>query len=116
MKLAARLLSLLLLAGCKKDPPSTAQVLAQGGIYPVAVPLGWKLVNEAGKPEDIPSVAGDPFHKIIAIGAILAQPPGPQVASSEAVMFTALHEPAPITQSTLDRYVETMTKSAADKR
>src|SRR4051812_44322768 len=98
MKVAAQFLSLLLLAGCKKDPPSTAEVLAQGGIYPVTVPLGWKLVNEAGQPEDIPSVPGAPFHRIIAKGAILAQPPGPTRASSEALMFTALHEPAPITQ------------------
>lgn len=112
MKRAALLLPLLLLIGCGKELPSRREVVSQGGIYPVAVPLGWKLVNESGHAEDIPAVPGDTFHKILAKGAILAQSPGPAGETSEVVMFTALHQPAPINQSMLDRYAEKMTNAA----
>jgi hypothetical protein len=95
-------------------PSSRAELLAAGGIYPVAVPLGWKLVDANGKPESIPAVAGDPFHRVLAKGALVASPAG-SGEDSEAVMFTALHEPAPITRSLLESYAEEVVAAAKAK-
>jgi hypothetical protein len=36
--------------------PSRAELLEDGGLYPVVVPLGWKLIGQAGEDLAIPAV------------------------------------------------------------
>ena len=52
--------------------PSRADLLKDGGFYPVPVPLGWKLSGSEGEDVVIPVVSGHPFHRILARGALLA--------------------------------------------
>jgi len=52
--------------------PSRAELLRDGGLYPIPVPLDWKLIGEHGEDVAIPAVPGDPIHRILARGALLA--------------------------------------------
>ena len=57
--------------------PSRAGLLRDGGLYPIPVPLGWKLIGARGEDVAIPLVAGDPFHRILARGSLLATEQNP---------------------------------------
>lgn len=52
--------------------PSRAELLRNGGLYPVPVPLNWKLIGTDGEDVRIPTVEGSAFHRILARGALLA--------------------------------------------
>jgi hypothetical protein len=52
--------------------PSREDLLKAGGLYPIPVPHGWKLINTEGEDEAIPLLPGEPFHRILARGPLLA--------------------------------------------
>lgn len=52
--------------------PSRADLLRDGGLYPIPVPLSWKLIGADGEDVPIPLVEGSAFHRILARGALLA--------------------------------------------
>lgn len=52
--------------------PLHADLLEKGGLFPIPVPRGWKLIGADGQDEAIPNVPTDPFHKLLARGALLA--------------------------------------------
>src|SRR5262245_15697176 len=85
--------------------PSVVDLLREGGLYPVPLPLGWKLVGEQGEDVPIPAVPGDPFHRILARGALLAtelQPSQP----AEAMMLRQCVLAGPPSETTLEQYAE----------
>src|SRR4051812_16931568 len=88
-------------ASATGSPPSRTDLLKTGGLYPVSVPLGWKLIDEAGQDVAIPAVPGDPFHRILARGALLATEirSGPQ---PEVMTLRQYALPAPLTPTILD--------------
>ncbi len=87
------------------DVPSRADLLTAGGIYPVVVPLGWKLIGKEGADVGIPAVPGDPFHRITAKGALLATE---AVRSDQPEVMTVrpFGSSDLFTSQGLDRYVE----------
>jgi hypothetical protein len=52
--------------------PSRADLLKDGGLYPIPIPRGWKLIGADGEDIAIPDLPSDPFHKVLARGALLA--------------------------------------------
>jgi hypothetical protein len=52
--------------------PSRADLLKNGGLYPIPVPRGWKLIDTEGEDVALPVIPSDPFHKVLARGALLA--------------------------------------------
>jgi len=84
--------------------PSRAELLEHGGVYPVVVPLGWKLIGSAGEDVPIPPVPGAPFHRILAQGALLATEEA-RTEQAEMMMVRHFPLPAPITNM-LDRYAD----------
>jgi hypothetical protein len=52
--------------------PSREDLLKGGGLYPIVFPLGWKLVNTRGELEDVPALPGQPFHRVLVQGALMA--------------------------------------------
>jgi hypothetical protein len=85
--------------------PSRADLLKDGGLFPIPVPLGWKLINAAGDEEEIPAVAGDPFHRILARGALLATEDG-RTDQTELVALSQFPLPGPAVPALLDLYVK----------
>lgn len=84
---------------------SRSELLDSGGLYPVVVPLDWKLIGAKGQDVTIPRVAGDPVHRILASGALLATevtPKGPP----EMMTFRQHGWSGALGQSVLSRYVE----------
>jgi hypothetical protein len=99
--------------------PSRADLLKEGGLYPVVVPLGWKLIGPAGEDVAIPPVPGHPFHRILARGALLATE---AARTDQPELMTARRYalPGPVTPEILDRYaaviVETLAKQGLEPR
>ncbi|HWE96378.1 MAG TPA: hypothetical protein VG269_20615 [Tepidisphaeraceae bacterium] len=89
-------------------------MLKDGGVYPVPVPLGWKLIDQGGQEIEIQTVPGHPFHRILARGALLAVE-GAGKDQPECIMFNQYSlPPGPLTTPILDRYVSIiMDRSAA---
>jgi hypothetical protein len=85
--------------------PSRADLLKQGGIYPVVVPLGWKLVGPAGEDIAIPPVPGQPFHRLLAKGALMAVEPA-LTEQPEVMTVRPYALPGSITPELLDRYTD----------
>jgi hypothetical protein len=83
------------------------------------VPLGWKLIGPQLQDEVIPRVPGDPFHRILARGELLAteQDPG---HPPEAMMFRRYPLPGPPSAGILGQYVagvfDTLTKQGVAAR
>jgi len=74
----------------------------------VVAPLDWKLVNTNGQDESIPALPGSAFHRIHAMGSLLATEPTPNKERAELLMFSSAHAPGPVTEAIVDRYA-TMT-------
>src|SRR5262245_9764531 len=55
-----------------KPLPSRADMLKDGGLYPIPIPLGWKMIDEDARAIDIPEVPGDPFHRVLGKGSLMA--------------------------------------------
>jgi hypothetical protein len=94
--------------------PSRADLLKQGGIYPVVIPLGWKLVGPAGEDIDIPAVPGQPFHRVLAQGAIMAVEPE-LTGQPEAMTVRRFSLPGSISPEILDRYASDVLQELAKK-
>jgi hypothetical protein len=54
------------------ETPSHADLLREGGLYPIPVPLSWKLIGANGEDVLFPTVEGAFCHRILARGALLA--------------------------------------------
>ena len=95
--------------------PSRADLLKDGGLYPIPVPLGWKVIDETGQEVDIPAVPGHPFHRILARGALLVTE-GDRADQPEVMMLRPYPlPPGPITLGVLDRYVSIVTADLAKR-
>lgn len=99
--------------------PSRADLLANGGLYPVPVPLGWKLIGALGEDVAIPVVAGDPCHRILARGALLATEQNPG-QPPEVMTLRQYKLPGPPSADILSQYAAlvlgTLTKQGAAPR
>jgi hypothetical protein len=95
--------------------PSRADLLKEGGIYPVVVPLGWKLVGPAGEDIAIPPVPGQTFHRILAQGALLATE-ATRTEQAEMMTVRRYSLPGPITPDILDRYAGIILEALAKQR
>ncbi len=99
--------------------PSRANLLRLGGLYPVPVPLGWKLIGANGEDVTIPVVAGDPFHRILARGALLATEHDPG-HPAEAMTLRKYALPSPPSADILEKYTQmvlaTLTKQGVSQR
>ena len=84
--------------------PSRADLLKDGGLNPIPVPLGWKLINTAGQEEEIPAIPEHPFHRILARGALLAMEGG-HSDQRRVMMLRQYPLPGPLTPVLLDQYV-----------
>jgi hypothetical protein len=94
--------------------PTRADLLNEGGIYAVVVPLGWKLVGKAGEDLAIPAVPGQPFHRILVHGALLAT----EVAHTERPEVMTVRRqalPGPVTVGGLSSYIEVIMGALATK-
>jgi hypothetical protein len=94
--------------------PSRADLLKNGGIYPVIVPLGWKLVGPAGEDIAIQAVPGHPVHRILAQGALLATEESHD-AQREMMTVRPYPLPGPVTPDILDRYTKLVLESLTKK-
>lgn len=88
--------------------PSRADLLKEGGIYPVVVPLGWNLVGPAGEDEAIPHIPGHPVHRILAKGALMAVEPEPASQPEMMMVVRRYTLSGPITSDILDRYADSV--------
>jgi hypothetical protein len=86
------------------DLPSRDDLLRSGGLFPIPLPLGWKLIDEAGKEVPLPAVPGDPFHRILARGALLATEAEPG-RLSEAMTLRRYALPGAVSPAMVDQYV-----------
>lgn len=84
--------------------PSRAELLDAGGIYPVVVPLGWKLIDSDGNDEAIPELPGSPFHRILATGTLFATE-SERSDQSELMIVRHYSLPGLLTPAILDQYV-----------
>jgi hypothetical protein len=93
-------------------------MLRSGGLYPIVVPLGWKLVGPEGDVE-LPVLPGAPHHRIVTQQAVLATEATPS-ERPEAMMVRQHALAGPITRSVLKRYVdlvmEALTESGWEPR
>jgi hypothetical protein len=92
--------------------PSRADLLKEGGIYPVVVPLGWKLIGPAGEDLAIQPVPGHPVHRILAQGALLATETA-RTEQPEVMTARRYALPGPVTPDILDRYVDVIVAALA---
>src|SRR5262245_12137991 len=96
----------------RTELPSHAELLRDGGLYPIPVPLGWKLIGSNGEDIAIPVVENGPFHRILARGALLAteahpgQPP-------EAMTLRMFALSGPPSQPILDDYSRLVNDAAS---
>jgi hypothetical protein len=79
------------------------------GLYPVPLPLGWKLIGAKGEDVPIPAVANAPFHRIHAQGGLLATE-SRQGNPPELMMLRPYPLPGPPSNEILEKY----TKSVLD--
>lgn len=54
------------------SPSSRTGLRKIAGLYPIPLPNGWKLIDTEGEDFAIPDTPDEPFHKILARGALLA--------------------------------------------
>lgn len=54
----------------KKPLPSIAEVLKDGGLYPIPIPLGWKMIEGDGQAIDFPEIPGAPFHAVEGLAGV----------------------------------------------
>jgi hypothetical protein len=94
--------------------PSRAELLKEGGIYPVVFPLGWKLVGPAGEDVAIPGMPGHSFHRILAQGALLATEVE-RTEQPEVMTVRRYTLPGPVTAGVLGRYVDVIKEALARK-
>jgi hypothetical protein len=83
--------------------PSRADLLREGGLYPIPVPLGWKLIGAHLEDVPIPSIPGDPFHRILSRGELLATEQNPG-QPAEAMTFRRYPLPGPPSAGILGQY------------
>jgi hypothetical protein len=85
--------------------PSRADLLADGGIYPVMIPLGWVFIDAEGQEEGIPAVPGAMVHRILAKGALMATE---RQSADEPEMVTVrkYNFQGPVNEAILNRYAE----------
>jgi hypothetical protein len=106
-------------AGDGVPRPSRTDFLRLGGLYPVPVPLGWKLIGARGEDVAIPVVAGDPFHRLLARGALLATEHDPG-HPAEVMTLRKYALPSPPSGDILEKYTElvlaTLTKQGVAPR
>lgn len=91
----------------RAEAASRADLLKDGGIYPVVVPLGWKIVGPSGEHEDIPAIPGHPFHRILGRGALLAV----EAVRSDQPELMVLRQyglRVPVTSAMLGRYADSV--------
>lgn len=94
--------------------PSRSDLLRQGGLYPIPIPHTWKLIGSQGEDIAIPPVAGHPFHRILARGALLAmekEPTGP----AEAMTLRQIALPSELSATLLQSYVLQVVESLAQQ-
>lgn len=60
------------MSSVERSVSSRAELHWDGGLYPVPVPLGWKLIGPDSGEVPMPRGAGDPHHLVLARGALLA--------------------------------------------
>lgn len=113
----ATLVAAVALSACRRDardekppPSSRSAVLEHGGIYPVVLPFGWRLIDAKGQPEEIPRLPNTAFSRILGAGALLATETGPP-GRAESMMFASLHRAAPITREQLESYASSQLAS-----
>jgi hypothetical protein len=94
--------------------PSRADLLKEGGIYPVVVPLGWKLIGPAGEDIAIQRVHGHPHHRILAQGALLATETA-RTEQPEVMTARRFALPGPVTPDILDRYSDAVVDALGKK-
>jgi hypothetical protein len=94
--------------------PSRADLLKEGGLYPVIVPLGWKLIGSAGEDVAIPAVPGHACHRFLARGALLAteveRNAHPELMTVRQVRFVG-----PVTAEVLDRCAAVVVDALANQ-
>jgi hypothetical protein len=89
----------------KKPLPSRADMLKDGGLYPIPIPLGWKIIDEDARAIDIPEIPGDPFHRVLWKGGLLATE-AEHTAEPEVIALDRHSFTDPLTPDSLGRYAD----------
>ena len=89
--------------------PSRAELLSTGGLYPIPIPFGWKLVGPDGQDEEIPVASGTTFHRLLAKGALLAREVDSLTGHPEVMMLRHFALQGCVTSAVLEDYAKRTT-------